>query len=77
MSIRGLSTIGFVAAVVATGFAVALDVFLPPGAIHYQLLPSRVVISVVALLFAAILGSTFSLRRVLRVDPASAIGRAS
>ncbi len=70
-------TIALTAAFVATGFAVALDVFLPPGAIPYQLLPSRVVISVVSLLIASIVGSAFSLRRVLRVDPASAIGRAS
>jgi putative ABC transport system permease protein len=52
-------------------------VFLPPGAIPYQLLPSRVVISSVSLVLAAIVGSAFSLRRVLRVDPASAIGRAA
>lgn len=65
------------AAAVGTFFAVLLDVVLPPGAIPYQLLPSRVVISSVSLVLAAIVGSTFSLRRVLRVDPASAIGRAS
>ena len=34
-------------------------------------------ISSAALVLAAIVGSCFSLRRVLRVDPASAIGRAS
>lgn len=69
--------IAITAAVVATGFAVLLDVLLPPGAIPYQLLPSRVVTSSVSLVIAAILGSAFSLRRVLRVDPASAIGRAA
>ena len=69
--------VALIAAAIGTGFAVLLDVLLPPGAIPYQLLPSRVVISVVALVLAAIVGSAFSLRRVLRVDPASAIGRAS
>ena len=62
---------------VGAGFAVLLDVVFPPGAIPYQLLPRRVAISGVALVLAAIVGSAFSLRRVLRVDPASAIGRAS
>ena len=71
------AVVALIAAVVGAGFAVLLDVVLPPGAIPYQLLPSRVAISGVALVLAAIVGSAFSLRRVLRVDPASAIGRAS
>ncbi|MFN8024935.1 MAG: ABC transporter permease [Acidimicrobiia bacterium] len=71
------TVVAITAAAVGTVFAVLLDVLLPPGAIPYQLLPSRVVISSVSLIIAAIVGSTFSLRRVLRVDPASAIGRAS
>jgi putative ABC transport system permease protein len=71
------AVVALTAAAVGTVFAVLLDVLLPPGAIPYQLLPSRVVISGVSLLIAAVIGSSFSLRRVLRVDPASAIGRAS
>ena len=71
------TVVALTAAAVGTVFAVLLDVLLPPGAIPYQLLPSRVVISGVSLLIAAVVGSSFSLRRVLRVDPASAIGRAS
>ncbi len=71
------TVVALTAAAVGTVFAVLLDVLLPPGAIPYQLLPSRVVISGVSLLIAAVIGSSFSLRRVLRVDPASAIGRAS
>ena len=66
-----------VAAFIGTTFAVLLDIALPPGAIPYQLLPSRVIISSAALVIAAVVGSCFSLRRVLRVDPASAIGRSS
>ena len=69
--------VAVIAAVIGTGFAVLLDLLVPPGAIPYQLLPSRVAISSVALVLASIVGSAFSLRRVLRVDPASAIGRAS
>jgi putative ABC transport system permease protein len=69
--------VAVIAAIVGAALAVLLDVVLPPGAIPYRLLPSRVALSSVALVLAAILGSAFSLRRVLRVDPASAIGRAS
>jgi len=65
------------AAVVASGFALLLDAALPPGAIPYQLLPSRLIVSTVSLVIAAVVGSAFSLRRVLRVDPATAIGRSS
>ncbi len=69
--------IAMTAAVIGSAFAVLLDIALPPGTIPYQLLPSRVIISSGSLVIAAIVGSAFSLRRVLRVDPASAIGRAS
>ena len=67
--------IGGVAALVGSLTALALDAALPPGTIPYQLLPSRLIVSTAALVLAAIVGSAFSLRRVLRVDPASAIGR--
>jgi putative ABC transport system permease protein len=69
--------VALVAAAIGTALAVVLDRTLPPGTIPYQLQISRVVVSAVALVLAAILGSSFSLRRVLRVDPASAIGRSS
>jgi putative ABC transport system permease protein len=69
------SIVALLAAAIGTVFAVLLDVALPPGAIPYVLLPSRVVVSTASLVLAALVGSTFSLRRVLRVDPASAIGR--
>lgn len=66
-----------IAAVVGTVVAVVLDLVIPPGAIPYTLLPSRAVSSVLFLLVAAVVGCAFSLRRVLRIDPASAIGSAS
>jgi putative ABC transport system permease protein len=69
--------VALVAAAIGSGFALLLDRALPPGTIPYLLLPSRVIISSVALVLAAVAGSAFSLRRLLRVDPASAIGRAS
>jgi putative ABC transport system permease protein len=69
--------VALIAAVVGSAFALLLDRVLPPGTIPYVLLPSRVVFSSAALLVAALAGSAFSLRRVLRVDPASAIGRST
>ena len=63
-----------IAAVVAASLAYALDAAIPPGAIPLDVTPSRVITSVVLLLVAAVVGCAFSFRRVLRVDPASAIG---
>lgn len=66
-----------VASALAVAAGVALDAAIPPGALPFELSASRVVISVALLLLAAAIGSAFSLRRVLRVDPASAIGAGS
>ncbi len=63
-----------VAAVVAGGLVVVLDLLIPPGSIPLSISVGRIVTSVVLMLIAAIVGSAFSLRRVLRVDPASALG---
>ena len=67
--------VALIAAAIGSGFALFLDRALPPGTIPYQLLPGRLIVSSAALVVAAVVGSVFSLRRVLRVDPASAIGR--
>lgn len=66
-----------VASVVATVAVLLLDAAIPPGSIPVTITLPRIVSSVVSLLVAAIAGSAFSLRRVLRVDPASAIGSSS
>jgi putative ABC transport system permease protein len=66
-----------VASAVAAGLAVTLDAAIPPGSIPLDITPRRIVNSAVLLLTAAIAGCAFSLRRVLRVDPATAIGTAS
>ena len=63
-----------VAVAVAGGLALLLDAAIPPGSIPLDVTPRRIVTSAVLLLVAAIVGCAFSLRRVLRVDPASAIG---
>jgi putative ABC transport system permease protein len=71
------AAVAIVASLVGSAIAVVFDRVVPPGSIPYQLLPGRLVGSSVALVAAAIVGSVFSLRRVLRVDPATAIGRSS
>ncbi|WCO68093.1 FtsX-like permease family protein [Iamia majanohamensis] len=64
------------ASAVGAAAALALDAAIPPGAIPFTATPGRLLSSVALLLVAAVLGSAFSLRRVLRIDPASAIGTA-
>lgn len=66
-----------VASLIGGALAVLLDLLVPPGGIPYMLLPSRVLSSILFLLVAAVVGCAFSLRRVLRIDPASAIGSGS
>lgn len=66
-----------IATAIAGTLVVLLDALIPPGAIPLQITPARILTSVALLLVAAIAGCSFSLRRVLRVDPASAIGIAS
>lgn len=66
-----------VACAVGGAIAVALDLAIPAGAIPFSLTPARVLSSVGYLLLASVIGCVFSLRRVLRIDPAAAIGSAS
>ena len=63
-----------IAAVVAGTLVVVLDVVIPAGSVPLDVSVSRIISSAMLLLVAAVLGCAFSLRRVLRVDPASAIG---
>lgn len=63
-----------IAAVLAGIAVVLLDLVIPPGSIPLFVSASRIVTSIVLLLIAAIIGCAFSLRRVLRIDPASALG---
>ena len=66
-----------IAATFAGALVVVLDLLIPPGSIPLLVTPSRVISSVVLLLASAVIGCAFSLRRVLRIDPASAIGTTS
>ena len=66
-----------VACTLGATLAIALDLAIPAGSIPFALTPARVIGSVAFLLLASVIGSAFSLRRVLRIDPAAAIGSAS
>jgi putative ABC transport system permease protein len=66
-----------VASAIGVAGSVALDVLIPAGSIPFEITPGRLIASVALMLFAAVLGCAFSLRRVLKIDPASAIGTAS
>lgn len=63
-----------IAAAVGVAASLALDAAVPAGGIPFVAQPARLVSSVAYLLLAAVVGCALSLRRVLRVDPASAIG---
>jgi len=69
--------ISLVASLLGVLSALALDAVIPAGALPFQVTTTRLLTSVVLMVAAAILGSAFSLRRVLRIDPAAAIGTAS
>lgn len=66
--------IAVAASVFATLVGVVLEAALPPGVLPYQLFVGRIVTSVAIILVASAAGSVFSLRRVLRADPAESIG---
>ena len=55
----------------------ALDAAIPPGSVPLRISAGRLVTSLAYLVVAAVIGCAFSLRRVLRIDPASAIGSSS
>ena len=63
-----------IASVIGGLAALLLDALIPPGSIPFVASPGRLLGSAVFLLIAAFIGCAFSLRRVLRVDPATAIG---
>ncbi|MEX0847988.1 MAG: FtsX-like permease family protein, partial [Ilumatobacteraceae bacterium] len=65
-----------VAFAIGSGLTAVAAVALP-GGVPLQLTLGRFVFTFVALIVAAVLGSAISLRRVTRIDPASAIGSSS
>lgn len=69
-------TVALIAFVLGSLLALLAGAALPAG-IPLQLTTARFVFTLIALVVAAVLGSAISLRRVIRIDPASAIGSAS
>ncbi len=70
------SAVTAVAAFVVGGLlACALAAVLPAG-IPLQLLPMRALVTLAGIVLAALAGSAISLRRIVRIDPATAISRA-
>ena len=59
---------------VGAALALVLDAVIPAGSLPFTITPTRLALSAVLLVVAAAVGSAFSLRRVLRIDPAEAIG---
>jgi putative ABC transport system permease protein len=68
--------IALIAFIIGSALAMIAAALLP-ASVPLQLVPARFVSTFVGLLLAAVLGSAISLRRVTRVDPASAIGTGS
>jgi len=66
-----------VAALLAAVAVVAIDAALPAGSVPLFVSPQRIIVSTLLLFVAAVVGCAFSLRRVLRVDPATALGGSS
>lgn len=66
-----------VASAIGALVSLALAQAIPAGSIPFVITSARILSSVGYLLLAALIGCAFSLRRVLRIDPASAIGSAS
>jgi len=66
-----------IASTIAAAATVVLDLVIPPGSVPLHISFGRIATSVVLLLVAAVAGCAFSLRRVLHIDPASALGSSS
>jgi len=66
--------VALIASLVGIIASLVLDALIPAGTIPFVATPARLLSSAVVLVVAAVVGCAFSLRRVLRVDPAAAIG---
>jgi putative ABC transport system permease protein len=67
--------VALIASAIGVAAGIALQLAIPSGgSIPFVATPGRLITSTVYLVFAALLGCAFSLRRVLNVDPAAAIG---
>lgn len=67
-------TVALIACAIGALLSLLLAAVLPAGSIPFSIGPARILSSTAYLILAAVIGCAFSLRRVLRVDPAAAIG---
>jgi putative ABC transport system permease protein len=63
-----------IASAIGIAASLILAAVIPPGSIPFVATPMRLSTSVLYLVIAAVIGCAFSLRRVLKIDPAAAIG---
>jgi putative ABC transport system permease protein len=68
--------VSLIASLIGIVASLVLDALIPPGTIPFVATPARLIGSSAVIVVAAAVGCMFSLRRVLRVDPAAAIGGA-
>jgi putative ABC transport system permease protein len=68
------TAIAIVAVALGTGLGLTLGRMLTSGPSAYTLTTSRAVVSASLVIVASLVGAAITLRRVLRIDPASAIG---
>jgi hemin transport system permease protein len=66
--------VALIASAIGAAASLAIAAALPAGSIPFQASAGRLLTSAAYLVLAALIGCAFSLRRVLRVDPAAAIG---
>ena len=66
--------VALIASLIGIVASLVLNALIPAGTIPFVATPARLLSSAVVLVAAAVVGCAFSLRRVLRVDPAAAIG---
>lgn len=70
-------SLALLASALGAAAALAMDAAIPPGTLPFDITSTRLAINVTLMVVAAVAGCAFSLRRVLRIDPAAAIGTAS
>lgn len=66
--------LALIASALGAAASLALAAAIPPGTLPFVVTGGRILISVGLMVVAAMAGCAFSLRRVLRIDPATAIG---
>ena len=67
-------TVSLIASVIGVAMTIGAGASIPAGTLPFAVEPMRLITSVGFMALAAVAGSAFSLRRVVKIDPAEAIG---